>query len=205
MENLEHKHSIPTSLQILLSELDFLGQIKRNTKPCISGRVLVESDSFTGALYRFLKGENRNNIIAKVEQVFSQTVDAIEANKNTEHIKIIINYSAKARDGVSSLMDTYSNDPDFKAKLKVQIDNIDLQLNRFRNLIKGNSSESDQEKKYDLNTEVENLDSQESFIPGLNGRVEGINLLNSNDSNEISKRKIRKDRIKRSLEKEKDN
>ena len=155
-------------------------------KPCVTSRVLVDSESYMGAMYRTFKGENRNNIISKVEQVFNQTVDAIEAHKNTDHIKIIINYAAVARNGVASLMDTYASDPDFKSRLKVQIDNIDLQLDRFRNMIRGYG--------YELDLKDEDPDD----FPGLNT----IDLMDS--SSELDKRKIRKNRIKKSLEKDKD-
>ena len=97
MDGLETRHSIPTNLQILLADLDFLGQIKRNTKPCISDKVIVEGSSWTGSLYRFLKGENRTNAVMKIEQIVTQTVDAIETHKNSDHIKIIINYFSNRR------------------------------------------------------------------------------------------------------------
>ena len=193
MDKLEPRHSIPTSLQILLSELDFLGQIKRNTKPCITERVLVDSESYMGAIYRFVKRENRNNIISKVEQVFTQTVDAVEMHKNTEHIKIIINYAEGARNGVASLLETYSNDPDFKSKLKVQLDNIDLQLHRYRHLIKGYGHEADTSVSV---SDGENKKEDEEF-PGLN-----TDTLDLFENNEIDRRKIRKNRIKKSLDKE---
>ena len=59
--NLETRHSIPSSLQMLLTDLDFLGQISRNIKPCCGPRVLVDANSWSGAFYRFFKGENRTN------------------------------------------------------------------------------------------------------------------------------------------------
>ena len=60
------KNSIPVSLQSLMADLDFLSQIKRNMKPCCNDRVLVDSDSWSGAFYRFFKGESRINVITKV-------------------------------------------------------------------------------------------------------------------------------------------
>ena len=202
MDKLEPRHSIPTALQILLSELDFLGQIRRNKKPCITGRVLVDSESYSGAVYRFLKGENRNNIISKVEQIFTQTVDAVEMHKNTEHIKIIINYAAAARNGVASLLETYSNDPDFKSKLKVQIDNIDLQLERFRHLIKGYATEVDVKQENEVENKEVVIEENKEEKHKEDEDFPGLNTLDLFDSSEIDKKRIRKNRIKKSLEKE---
>lgn len=134
---LQTRHAIPTGLQILLSDLNFLSQIKRDTKPCCGDHVLVEADSWYGAMYRFYKGENRENSVSKIEQVVTQTIDAIEEHKDTEHIKIIINYFSEAREGIHALLTVYSKDPKIKAKIKVILDRIDIQLDRFRHLIKG--------------------------------------------------------------------
>ena len=180
MAELEIRHSIPTGLQILLSDLDFLGQVKRNTKPCTNDRVIVDANSWSGAFYRFFKGENRTNVVSKIEQIVSQTVDAIEAHKNSDHIKIIINYFANARNGVYSLLTTtYKDDPDIKAKLSVQIDIMDLQLDRFRHLIKGYRRE-------------EVSPSEKEDFPGLNSNE--IDLTdNSPPDNKI---KIKRSRVK---------
>ena len=56
MEPLPPKNSIPNSLQVQLADLDFLSQIERNMKPCCNDRVLVNSESWSGALYRFKIG-----------------------------------------------------------------------------------------------------------------------------------------------------
>lgn len=192
---LEIRHSIPTGLQILLSDLDFLSQIKRNTKPCCSERVLVDSNSWTGAIYRFIKGENRIQGISEIERVINQTVDAIEEHKNNDHIKIIVNYLSEAREGVFSLLTVYSNDPNIKARVNVQIDIIDNQLERFKRLIRGYRNEETTLENVDLH-----LTNPETDFPGLN--TERVN----NESNTIDlfeddseKRKMRRQKIRKSL------
>lgn len=170
---LETRHAIPTGLQILLSELNFLSQIKKNTKPCCGDHVLVDSDSWYGAFYRFRKGENRNNSMSKIEQIVNQTIDAIEIHKNTEHIKIIINYFSEAREGINSLLTVYSDDPDIKARVKVILDIIDIQLSRFKYLIKGFANE-DQPTKTDF--------------PGLSESFSQIDLLDSEEKKKPRKR-----------------
>ena len=206
---LEKRHAIPTGLQILLSELNFLSQIKRNTKPCCTDHVLVDSTSWSGAFYRFYKGENRNNSISKIEQIVSQTIDAIETHKNTDHIKIIINYFSDAREGVNSLLTVYSDDPDIKARIKVQLDIIDLQLDRFRHLIKGFRKEEDSvaernvDKNFEKSTEKnvdKNVDKYDESFPGLNTANTNTAAIDLFDPDSEKKRQ-RKNRIKQSLDK----
>ena len=145
------KNPIPSSLQILLADLDFLSQIERNMKPCCNDRVLVDADSWSGAFYRFFKGESRVNVITKVEQIVNNAVEAIENEKYMEHLSLTINSLNKALNGLLNLLYTYENDPNMKARLNVQIKNINIQLDRYRNLIKGiqNITESDLDSKHD--------------------------------------------------------
>ncbi len=131
------KLSIPTGLQILLRDLDFLGQIARGQKACITNRVIVDGSTWSGAFYRAWKGENRINTITKIEQIVNRTVDAIYSHKQTDYLGIIINAFSYARNGIDALSSTYQDDPDMKARINVQLQNIDLQLNQYRHLIRG--------------------------------------------------------------------
>lgn len=131
------KNSIPLTLQNLLADLDFLSQIERNMKPCCNDRVLVDADSWSGAFYRFFKGESRMNVISKVEQIVNNTVEAIENQKYNEHLGLTINALYKASNGILNLSYTYESDPNMKARINVQLKNINIQLDRYRTLIKG--------------------------------------------------------------------
>ena len=134
------KSSIPTGLQILLRDLDFLGQIARGQKVCITNRVIIDGDSWLGAFYRAWKGEDRTSTINKIEQIVNQTVDAINSHKDTDYLDILVNYFAYARNGIDALSFTYQSDPDMKSRINVQLKNIDLQLDQYRHLIKGYSN-----------------------------------------------------------------
>ena len=137
MDTLTPKNSIPNSLQVQLADLDFLSQIERNMKPCCNDRVLVNSESWSGALYRFFKGESRLTAITKVEQIVNNAIEAIENEKYQEHLSLTINALYKASNGLLNLSHTYQNDPNMKARINVQIENINIQLDRFKHLIKG--------------------------------------------------------------------
>jgi len=181
--------SIPTGLQILLADLDFVGQISRGQKACMSNRVIVDGESWAGAFYRTWKGENRINTVAKIEQIVNQTVDAIDDHKDTEYIGIIINSFNYARNGVAALIETYQSDPDMKARLNVQLKNIDLQLDQYRSLIKGYSEEPESNEKKDKkeeNSDEVEIDLTSDFFGGSSSE----------------KRKIRKQRLKKSVGKE---
>lgn len=137
MEVVIPKNSIPTSLQIILADMNFISQIQRNMKPCCNDRVLVDADSWSGAFYRFFKGESRLGVITKVEQIVNSAIEAIENQKYNEHISLTVNALNSSLSGIENLLFTYQNDPNMKARLNVQIENINIQLNRFRHLIKG--------------------------------------------------------------------
>jgi len=135
------KNSIPVSLQSLMADLDFLSQIKRNMKPCCNDRVLVDSESWSGAFYRFFKGESRLNVITKIEQIVHNAIEAIENKKFQEHLTLTINSLNSALSGLENLLYTYQNDPNMKARLNVQIKNVNIQLDRYKYLIKNNKPE----------------------------------------------------------------
>ena len=141
------KNSIPVSLQSLMADLDFLSQIQRNMKPCCNDRVLVDAESWSGAFYRFFKGESRINVITKVEQIVHNAIEAIETQKYQEHLSLTINSLNNALNGILNLLYTYENDPNMKARLNVQIKNINIQLDCYRHLIKGVEKKGQKEKK----------------------------------------------------------
>ena len=183
------KNSIPAALQSLLADLDFLSQIKRNMKPCCNDRVLVDADSWSGAFYRFFKGENRQNVISKVEQIVNNAVEAIENQKYNEHISLTINALYNASNGITNLAYTYENDPNMKAKINVQLKNIEIQLVRFRHLIKGYQEVKDTDTK-DIIIDVNSLKEKEKETETIPS-VETINLLDSG-SLDFEKKKFRK-------------
>ena len=129
--------SIPASLQMLLRDLEFLGQITRGQKPCIKTRTFVDASGWSGAFYRFIKGETKGAVMSEIERIFTQCIEAIGAHKNDEHIKTIVEYAYRAYVGVKSLEVTYRDHPSILSRLSVALKNLDLQLDSYRHLIKG--------------------------------------------------------------------
>lgn len=196
-------NSIPIGLQTLLSDLNFLSQIRRDTKPCCESRILIPANSWGGAIYRFIKGENRNNVVSQVEKIVAHTIDAIERYQNTDHIKIIVNYFSDAREGIAALLIVYSTDPNITAKIKVQIDLIDIQLKRFRNLIKGYAEttskhetfESKINKNEEKPAEIKMTEDPEP-IEEKTSTLSLENPIELFDSSETEKKKFRRNKIK---------
>lgn len=174
--------SIPVGLQTLLTELDFISQIQRGNKPIMGEMILVDNDEWIKRIYKkFWFGETKDTIMSKIEQIISKTVDAIVAHKNTAYIGLIVNKLSDAREGIASLSVTYEDYPKTKARINVQLQNIDLQLESYRHLVKGYMNINEEDDK-NVNNEI---------------KLEGEFFENSSE-----KRRIRKNRIKKSLEKE---
>lgn len=131
------KNPIPVSLQTVLEDLDFLSQIQRDKKPCFKSKVFVDANSWSGAFYRLLKQESRNGIIHHVEQIINRAIEAIDNSKYEEHLPLVINGLNSAREGLCNLTFTYNRDPKVKSHINVQLQNMDIQLNRFKHLLRG--------------------------------------------------------------------
>lgn len=176
--------SIPVGLRSLLSKHYFLAQISHNQKPCLSNMTLIDSSSWTGALYRFWYGESRKTGISDIENIISQTIDAIATHKNKPaFLRLIINALASTRVGLESMITTYRDDPAMIGRLQVQLTNIDLQLEEHRDLIKGYSKSSEDGKTIEkaVDSVVESSDAPDK--EGLRKFLLGQQLSASGDSN----------------------
>lgn len=129
--------SIPVSLQDLLSELDFLGQITRGQKPCMIDMTIVDSSSWTGAFKRYYNGESRDMVVKEISHIIEKAINTIMSHTDTDFMVLIINRMAQARIGIETLTITYRDDPKVKSKINVILSNIDIQLIKYRHLIKG--------------------------------------------------------------------
>ncbi len=180
------KNPIPNTLQTILQDLNFLSQIKRGYKPCISDRVIVSADTWSGALYRFFKGENRIKLMCKVEQIINNTVEAIENPKYIEHLNLTVNSLNEANNGLLNLLHTYDNDPDMKSRLNVQLQNVDIQLIQYKHLIKGyipnNLNNSN-------NVNNNNVSSTNNNVSSTNNNLNN-SLNESSNQNQLSQSEI---------------
>lgn len=130
--------SIPTTLSDLLGKLEFLGMINRGKKPCMGDMTFVDGNSLWGALVRAYKGEGHKGMLAHINQIIEQTVEAINEYKDTEFLPIIITALHKAKIGINNLNTTYKDQPAVTSKINVIITNINHQLKKNKYVIENN-------------------------------------------------------------------
>ena len=110
--------SIPVGLQTLLAKHNFLAQIQRGVKPCITNMTFVDSSSWYGSFYRTWFGESRKTSISAIEKIISETIDSISIHQNNKSfLKLIINALASTKVGLETMTTTYRGDPDMIGRL----------------------------------------------------------------------------------------
>jgi len=168
--------SIPVGLQTLLAKHYFLAQISRGYKPCMTNMTLIDATSWSGAFWRAWYGESRKTVMSDIENIVSETVDAINQHKKKgDFLRLIVNALASTRVGLESMKTTYRSDPSTIGRLEVQLKNIDLQLEKYRNLIKGYSgSETSETSEKIIDTVVQNTETSDK--EGLRDFLLGKNL-----------------------------
>lgn len=140
--------SIPVGLQSLLVKHYFLSQIKSGNKPLISNMTFVESNSWTGWFFRSWHNETRYTCMSDIDKIIDETIDIIKIHKNNKKfLMLVINALSETRIGIQTMLYTYCNDPKIKGRIKVQLDNIDLQLDKYRDLITSFNIDEDVNKK----------------------------------------------------------
>lgn len=129
--------SIPTPLRPLLEQLELLSMVETGYKINWGDRTFVDSTSWIGAYKRSTTGEGRKNLVIQINSIIDQTIDAIREYKDTEFFTLIINGLARAKNGLLNLATTYQYRPDTVAQLHVSLANIQLQLDKHKHLISG--------------------------------------------------------------------
>ena len=133
----EHSKSIPVDLNMILVKLEFISLIKRGYKINTNTMNFVDANSWSGAVRRMLSHENRKLSLDFITRTISSAIDAIDRYEKTSYLRILINSLNTARIGISELASTYRDDPEFVSNIKVCLASIDIQLNKFLNLVKG--------------------------------------------------------------------
>lgn len=186
--------SIPVGLRSLLGKLYFLAQIKAGEKPCMSNMTIVDGDTWTGAFYRFFKGEDRKTCLTVIENIVSQAIDSISVHERKKSfLALVVNALAEARVGVESMLTTYRDDAETKGKIQVQLTNIDIQLDKYRSLIKGYRPE-DNNEYYDSSRNNKNKNDVDS-----NDGIKNTYLKTSTEGMLDNKNSRRRRKLKRSV------
>jgi hypothetical protein len=197
-ENLSVITSIPTGLQILLKDLDYLAQIPRGMKPCVNTRDFVDDSTWSGWFYRtFIVKEGRKDVLSEVEKIIERAVDSIKNHKESDYIKVIIKYFYKARTGVANLLTTYKGSPDIISRINVQLTNMDIQIERYKKHIDGYKNENN------ISSENKSEKLFSSFAPPTPPPTPKLDLfdIESNPSTPANVKKVKKQlKLKRSTD-----
>jgi hypothetical protein len=183
--------SIPVGLRSLLSKHYFLAQITSGQKPCMSNMTLVDASSWSGAFWRAWYGESRKTVMTDIENIISQTIDSIVTHREQPaFLRLIINALASTRVGLESMSTTYRNDPAMIGRLLVQLTNIDLQLEKHRDLIKGYKDKAPDEKIIDALVQNSDSPDTEGFRKFLLSQSSSNNNNNNINNNNINNNNI---------------
>jgi hypothetical protein len=181
--------SIPVGLRSLLSKHYFLAQITSGQKPCMSNMTLVDASSWTGAFWRAWYGESRKTVMTDIENIISQTIDSIVTHRDQPaFLRLIINAMASTRVGLESMTTTYRSDPAMIGRLQVQLTNIDLQIDKHRDLIKGYKDKDPDPDGKIIDAVVQSYDSTDAegfrkFLMNHTSTDNNTNNINTNNIN----------------------
>jgi hypothetical protein len=109
--------------------------IPEGKKPNMYDKSFVEADSWRGAIYRFIKGENRKEMMMEINNLIDQFASAIENYQETEFKNLILKtLVAMENGGLTNLLRTYHDigAPDIVASLQVSIDTVKLLLKKYK-------------------------------------------------------------------------
>jgi len=134
-------NSIPTTLNDLLVKLKILSMIERGKKINMGSMSFIDSNSWLGALTRSLAGEGRKGLMVHLTQIVQYSINAINEYQNTEFCVLIVNHLSQAKIGIQNLTTTYQSDPSIVAQIEVCLSNINLQLEKNRQLLEGHKSD----------------------------------------------------------------
>lgn len=121
--------TIPTDVRELLVKLGFIAEIHEGDKPNVLDMTVVQKSSWRGAFYRWLRGENRTNMIMHLESTIEQSKSVVENYASSPHvIELVQSYLKRARHGIVNLERTYADAPSIKVRLHVLHSAINLQI-----------------------------------------------------------------------------
>jgi hypothetical protein len=114
----------------LLVQLEYYSNLPKGKIPNLTHRTYDDPDSYVDKFKRtfITYNENREKTIKDIGLLTENTFTAIHKERRTQYYHVILNYLEGFRTGVENIPYGYPNDPDVRAKIKVILTNIDLQL-----------------------------------------------------------------------------
>jgi hypothetical protein len=127
--------SIPEPLHDLLVELHVISMIEKGYKINIKSMSFVSSSSFMGSFKRLFQGEGRENLVIYLNQTIQNTITSLAEYNDVRLRTSILKHLIAAKKGISNLLTTYQNDPNIFAKISIFLENIDIQLDKYKEIV----------------------------------------------------------------------
>jgi hypothetical protein len=123
---------LPFDVRNVLTRLKFISKVQENLKINVSEYSFTRSNSIIGAIYRNIKGEDRNRTIEFIHQTIDESFECIDIHKSNNTNNTVVEYLYRglieAKGGILHLIETYKDDPLTVSKLEIAIQKIDIKL-----------------------------------------------------------------------------
>lgn len=104
----------------IITSLTFISYIGPGYKINVKTNTIVEAESHTGSLMRYISGESRKHTVQYISDIVTKAIDI--ASKEDEYSRFsILEAMRKAIEGINNLMVTYEKDRYIVAKLTSEI------------------------------------------------------------------------------------
>lgn len=104
----------------IITSLTFISYIGAGYKINVKSNTVVEAESHTGSLLRYVCGESRKHTVQYINDIITKAIDL--ASKEDENSRFsIVEAMRRSMEGINNLMITYEKDRYIVAKLTSEI------------------------------------------------------------------------------------
>ena len=104
----------------IITSLTFISYIGAGYKINVKSNTVVEAESHTGSLIRYVCGESRKHTVQYINDIITKAIDL--ASKEDENSRFsIVEAMRRSMEGINNLMITYEKDRYIVAKLTSEI------------------------------------------------------------------------------------
>lgn len=104
----------------IITSLTFISYIGAGYKINVKSNTVVEAESHTGSLLRYVCGESRKHTVQYINDIITKAIDL--ASKEDENSRFsIVEAMRRSMEGINNLMITYEKDKYIVAKLTSEI------------------------------------------------------------------------------------
>ena len=121
------------SLEELYINLSLISKIEVGNKLIINEQFITIDNSYFGFIYRkYYYNMNREKILKYITYIYNLCFSILNKNEFNEKDRVI-NYLNLGLNGLNNIKQTYSDDKLVQAKIDVIIENINININKYKN------------------------------------------------------------------------